>query len=388
VSRDGRGHVREIRTAHGTEIHRNLRGGRTLRSEHNGRVVYGDGRGHGYSQRAYYNHGGHAYYQRTYIGRDGRPYARAYRGYYWHGHPYYGYAPAFYYHPAFYGWAYNPWPAPVYWGWGWAGAPWYGYYGAYFTPYPYYASPAFWLTDYLIAANLQAAYAAQAAAASAAAGNDASGDQQQQPSDAGGAAPAASNQVVLTPEVKQAIADEVKQQIDAERQAAAQSGGTASAAPASDNQAPPALDPSVRTFIVANSLDVTGDSGQECTLSPGDVIFRSGNDVVEGTDKIAVMVQSSQKGDCAIGASAAVEVNDLQEMHNHFREQLDAGMQTMAKNSGQKGMPKAPDTATVNGEVPQPSPDSDAAADLQAQQQDADQAEKQVATDNGSGGAQ
>jgi hypothetical protein len=36
-------------------------------------------------------------------------------------------------------------------------APWYSYYG--FTPYLLYAGPAFWLTDYLVAANLQAAYA-------------------------------------------------------------------------------------------------------------------------------------------------------------------------------------------------------------------------------------
>jgi hypothetical protein len=118
-------------------------------------------------------------------------------------------------------------------------------------------------------------------------------------------------------------------------------------------------------------------------LSPGDVIFRTGSDVIDGTDKVTVLVQSSQKNDCAIGNSEAVEVNDLQEMHNHFREQLDSGMQAMAKNSGQKGMPKAPDTGTSSGEVAAPTPDSDASSDLQAQQQDADQAEKQVATDPG-----
>ncbi len=37
-------------------------------------------------------------------------------------------------------------------------------YGYYFNPYPVYAAPAFWITDYLIAANLQAAYAAAAEA--------------------------------------------------------------------------------------------------------------------------------------------------------------------------------------------------------------------------------
>jgi hypothetical protein len=87
-----------------------------------------------------------------------------YRGYSFKGRTYYGYQPAVYYHPAFYGWASSPWTGPVSFGaaaWGWAGAPWYGYYG--FTPYPLYAGPAFWLTDYLVAANLQAAYADTAA---------------------------------------------------------------------------------------------------------------------------------------------------------------------------------------------------------------------------------
>ena len=86
---------------------------------------------------------------------------RYYGRYYYHGmyvNPYY---PSYYYGPAFYGWAYNPWAAPVAYGWGWGGNPWFGFYGAYFTPYPIYASPAFWLTDYIIANSLQAAYQAQ-----------------------------------------------------------------------------------------------------------------------------------------------------------------------------------------------------------------------------------
>ena len=104
--------------------------------------------------------------------RDGHRYARVYRGYDYHGRHYYGYVHDRYYHPGYYGWAYHPW-GRVYYGpaaWGWGGAPWYGFYGAYFTPYPVYASPAFWLTDYLIAANLQAAYQAGVEAGQAQAG--------------------------------------------------------------------------------------------------------------------------------------------------------------------------------------------------------------------------
>src|ERR1035438_5206734 len=95
------------------------------------------------------------------------------------------YFPSYYYGAAFYGWAYNPWVNPIAYGWGWGGNPWYGYYGAYFTPYPVYAAPSLWLTDYLIANSLQAAYQAQVNAA------------------------ALSNPAPLTPETKQLIADEV-----------------------------------------------------------------------------------------------------------------------------------------------------------------------------------
>ena len=83
-----------------------------------------------------------------------------------------------------------------------AGRPWYGYYGGYFTPYPVYASPSLWLTDYLIAATLEAAYEERMADALASAGNSYA--------DSGQSAP-------MSPEVKQAIADEVRRQIDRER---------------------------------------------------------------------------------------------------------------------------------------------------------------------------
>src|ERR1017187_10693576 len=82
-----------------------------------------------------------------------------------------------------------------------------------FTPYPMYASPSLWLTDYMIAATLEAAYQERMAARAAAAGSIYQ--------DAGQTAP-------MSPEVKQAIADEVRRQIELERaagQSANASGG-------------------------------------------------------------------------------------------------------------------------------------------------------------------
>jgi hypothetical protein len=382
VARDERGHVREIHNVHDSRgremsIHRDFRGGSRFETRRpgGGRVV-GYGRGRGFAERRYYARGGRVYYQRTYV-YGGRSYAVAYRYYPYHGVYYYGYAPAFYYHPAFYGWAYSPWAVPVTYAWGWGAAPWYGYYGYYFTPYPVYATASLWLTDYLISENLRASYEAQAQANADAAG-------------AQNAPPQNSGQAALTPEVKQMIADEVKRQLDSERAAAAQpqpaqqASAQQSSTPAEET--PAALDPNQRIFIVASNLDLAGDSG-ECTVTSGDVLMRMGTNP-DGDNKIAVNVVSSKQGDCPANTNSSVEVTDLQEMHNQFREKLDTGLKTLADNSGKNGLPKAPDTSTVGGEVPSPAPDNDAASELQDQQKSAEQAEHDVQQPAPGGGNQ
>ncbi len=372
------GKIRSI-DKNGMHIEHGMHGGRTVVSEHNGaRIVTTGGHG-GYVQRPYVVRGGHTYVSRTYV-VNGRSYSRVYRSYYYGGHPYYGYYPAYYYNPGFYGWAYNPWAAPVAWGWGWGGAPWYGFYGGYFAPYPVYPSAAFWLTDYLISANLQAAYAAQAEANAAAAG----GGGDAAPGDQGGGDQSASVSapVALTPEVKQAIADEVKAQLAAEQAASGQpaAAGGASAAPAattaSTGEVPAALDPAHTTFVVASDLAVVAD-GQECGLTAGDIITRTST-TPDGDQKVTAIVTSSKKSDCAGGKTVAVSVDDLQEMHNHFQEQIDDGLKTLASKQGTGGLPKSPDTATVGGEVPAPPPDTSAANALQSQQAAADQTEAAV----------
>jgi hypothetical protein len=141
---------------------------------------------------------------------------------------------------------------------------------------------------------------------------------------------------------------------------------------------PDALNPSERVFVVASTLDVTtaGD-GQECGLTAGDVVMRLA-DTPDNNQNVTASIQSSKKGDCAAGQTVAISVQDLQEMHNHFREQLDSGLKTLADNSGKNGLPQAPDTRTTGGEVPAPPPDAGAADQLQAQQQQADQTDAQV----------
>jgi len=381
------GQIRSI-NRNGMHIEHGLNGSRRIESTHNGAHIVTTGKHSGYVQRPYVTRGGRTYVSRTVVVNN-RTYTTVYRSYSYGGYCcYYGYTPAYYYGPAYYGWAYNPWPAPVYYGWGWGGAPWYGYYGGYFAPYPTYPSAAFWLTDYLLSASLQAAYQAHAAATAAAAADNGSDQPAAQPQgNEGGDAPAASSgAVTLTPEVKAAIAEEVKAQLAAEQAAAAKPAATsAGSAPGqgsatttqASGEVPPALDPARRTFVVDTDLAVSAD-GQECQLTSGDVITRI-TDTPDNDRKVNVSVSSSKKTDCAAGKQVAVSVDDLQEMHNHFQEQLDNGMKELSSKQGTGGLPKAPDTSTTASDVPPPPPDASAAKALNDQQAAADQTEAQVA---------
>lgn len=363
-SRDDRGRIREIH-GHDVDIHHGMHGDSRFVAVHNGRRVVGYGRDHGFTERVYLRRGGRVYVQRTYI-YGGRRYAYAYRSYYYHGVAYYGYAPAFYYRPRFYGWAYDPWVSPVYYHWGWFGDPWYRGYGYYFTPYPVYPSASLWLTDYLLAENLRAAYEARAYSDAAVAA---------QPLDA----PAGGGEAALSPEVKQLVANEVQRQLAIERAAAAQPAAQNQAQQASSkvaDETPAALDPNQRVFIVSGNVDLVGDAG-ECSVTAGDVLLRTGT-APDENNKVAVSVVSSKQGDCPANTNSEVEVTELQEMHNQFREKLDSGLKTLADNQGKNGLPAAPDTETAPGEVPPPTADPDATAELQKQQEHAAHEEKEI----------
>jgi hypothetical protein len=150
-------------------------------------------------------------------------------------------------------------------------------------------------------------------------------------------------------------------------------------ATANSAEAPDALNPAERVFVVAANLDITAPaSGQECSLTAGDVVMRL-SDTPDGNQNVTASIQSSKQGDCVTGQTVAIGVQDLQEMHNQFREQLDSGLKTLADKGGIGGLPKPPDTATTVGEVPPPTPDAGAADQLEALQVQADQTEYEVA---------
>jgi hypothetical protein len=370
------GHIASIHTPNTTIINA-PRGGRTIVTVRNNTRIVSFGANRGYVQRPFVR-GGAPFLQRTYV-MNGRLYSHVYAGFYWRGGLYYRYVPAYYYSPAYYGWAYRPWGVRIGFSWGWG--PWYPYYGYYFSPYAYYSSPAFWLTDYLLAAELESAYQAQADAAAQAQANGNAGPPPQSGSyDNGG-----STSVALSPEVKQAIADEVSAQLAAQQNAAAngQGGGNGSnnsggAAPSGGNQqVPSALDPNNRTFIVSTALDEQNADGSACVLSQGDVLTRLG-DNPDANGNVNVMVTSSQKGDCSSGAQLSISVNDLQDMLNDFNQKLDEGLQKLSQNAGQNGMPAAPPAGQQPNASGQGTPDTNAQSELQSQQQDANQAESDV----------
>ncbi|HYM78721.1 MAG TPA: hypothetical protein VE377_22310 [Candidatus Dormibacteraeota bacterium] len=380
------GQIRSI-NRNGMQIQHGVHGGRTVVSTHNGARVVTTAHG-GYVQRNYVVRNGNTYVSRTYVVNN-VTYTNVYRSYNYGGYCcYYGYAPAYYYHPVYYGWAYNPWPAPVYYGWGWQAEPWYGYYGPYYyQPYPVYPSAAFWLTDYLIAASLRASYEASVEVGAL----DPLGPDFPLVAGLGmlPAAPDTAKSVVLTKEVKDQLADEVKAQLAADQADAGKSGkssGSQSGGQASSGGTLPALDPKRRIFVVHNELTVVAD-GDECDLTDGDVISRI-SDTPDDDKNVDVKILASKKNDCGVGKQVAVTLDDLQEMHNHFREQLTGGMDELSKKQGTGGLPKAPDTAKQDGEVPAPAADSSAAKTLKEQQAAADKTEadvKQEAASSGGG---
>jgi len=346
------GAIREVRTPGGAVIHYAPDGMRHVEvARPDGRVVFANGNGHGgYVQRPFRVHD-QVFVQRTYV-EHGVSYTRVYRPWAYRGVTYNVYMPTHYYRPAFYSWAYRPWGRPVAYRWGWGERPWYGYYRGYYTPYPYYASPVFWLTDFMVAATLESAYQARL--------DDASAPPPPPTYDAAG----------MTPEVKQAIADEVHRQVDqerAEQQALDQGIDPSAGAP------PPLFSDNVsRIFLVASGT-VAYDRGQERLLSPGDVLQLSGAPAPNAT-YADVVVLASRDRDVPRGSTVSVSLQDLQEMQNRMRANIDKGLGDIQKRQGQDGLPALPPQSLGGADAAYASglePDANAAGELSQVAQEA-----------------
>lgn len=372
---------------HGMDIHHSLGGARQIsveRADHS-RVV-SNGRGGGYVQHPF-TYRGHEFGHRTYWDH-GRAYDHYYRRYPYYGHYYDVYAPYRYYPYGYYYWAYNPWVAPAPYAWAWAGSPWYGYYGAYYVAAPVYVGPSYWLADYMLAASLQAAYAAQAGGAVGAAPElpgalMASASQRLldlliSPSEA-----AATNPPALTPEIKALLAAELQLAIHQEGEDAKAS------AQSKDGDAPAAGvarlfdDGKPHVFLIGQDLDLVDAAGTECAVSPGDVIQVATAPPTNATNVDATILASKGTKECAAADRVTVTLADLQEMQNHLRAGLDDGLAELQAKQGQGGIPAAP-ADTVGQGAPAafasaaPPADANPNAEIQAQVSQANQVENET----------
>jgi hypothetical protein len=366
----GNGRLASLHTSH-VDIARGPRGQRTIVSERPGGRLVSTGKHSGYLERPISYHG-HNFYQRTYVHGNQR-FTRDYSRYQYHGREFNHYVPRYTYAPAFYGWAYYPWGAPAFYGWGWEDSPWYAFYSGFFSPWDSYPDGATWLTDFLLGQTLQDGYPAD---------DQAAGDDQQDAGDvtadangpASGDDVSATADTPITPEIKQMIAEEVKQQLAFENAATAKP----DQAPSLDGL-PQVLVPN-HLFVVDQVQSVNTSDGQPCTLSVGDVIKLVAVPPDNATSADLTVI-STRKGDCAAGLTVSVPLNSLQEMQNNFRAQLDSGLQALRDQQGKGGLPAAPMAAITPPPVPADEPPADTTnvqTQINDQQQQADQAESTV----------
>lgn len=354
------GHIQTVRTPNMTIVHGPGPGGRIAieRADHT-RIVTNSA-GHGYVQKPFVYRNATFAHRTYYV--HGVTYTRVYRTYAYRGVILNSYVPVRYYSPAFYGYAYAPWRAPVYYRWGWAANPWYGYYGPYFAPSPVYASPSLWLTDYVVGASLAEAYQQRADTGAPMNNMDANAATQ------------------MTPQVKQAIADEVQREIATERSEVQMASSNDAPDPQSDGLPKALADGNAHAFVVAADLDVTTIAGNACTVTEGDVLQLNGSPVSDAP-AANVQVLASKGQDCQEGSVLVVALADLQEMQNHMRAMIDKGLEDL-QNHG-NGLP-APPAGAAQGLVEAkfassiPPADSNAPIELQQGFQQATQEEQQV----------
>ena len=155
----------------------------------------------------------------------------------------------------------------------------------------------------------------------------------------------------------------------------------------SGDERPAALDANHRLFVVFSVVEATAND-DTCSLTASDVVKRI-EDTPDSDNTVAVQILASKKGNCAIGSRVRVDLGDLNDMLNHLREQVDAGMKILAEKQGKDGLPAAPPADPRAVPEGMATPDPTAAADLQKQEQEADQTEQEVqqeaSFDNGSG---
>jgi hypothetical protein len=218
----------------------------------------------------------------------------------------------------------------------------------------------------MISQDLQAAYAAH-----------------QEAGEVDGAPIAAGDPPEMTPDVKQQIADEVRNQLALENDEAQRTAHQIDVDPGSSGIARMLADGHPHVFVAGSVLDLVDADGQECAISDGDALALRTLPPPDATAADLVVLASKGGQECQKNSTVAVQLTDLQEMQNQMRATIDQGLQELQAKQGTGGLPQAPPSAQVKPTTPEyaaiapPSEPSDA-ADIQQQTQQADQAEKEV----------
>jgi hypothetical protein len=341
MSRRADGTLRDLamRNSAGTiiRIHTGLDGGQRVEStEMNGARIVADGPDRGYVEASYMFNGSE-FVHRTYS-VDGHAYDRFYRQDVVRGAAVDAYTPARYCSAAFYSWAYYPWNAPAISPWGWPVNP----AGPYFKPSVVYPGASSWLTDYLVSRSLEGSYRPQISLSPTAA--------------------------EITPEVKEAIADEIQRYIRLENGEAIAKASNFGPPPGTIGR--PLSENASHVFLVGAALDLIDTAGKECAVSRGDVLQL--NPPVSPVTNTATLTVIATRGglDCGPGLVVTVSYADLQEMQNYMREILDAGFAVLQAH--ENGLPTPPPSATepqvaANFANASPGPDPSAADRIERQ---------------------
>jgi hypothetical protein len=177
----------------------------------------------------------------------------------------------------------------------------------------------------------------------------------------------------MSPEVKQAIADEVRRQIDRERA----EGQSSNAFGGQDT--PLFADNGPHVFVVHATFAVNSNAG-ECSIGEGDVLQMNGAPPAN-SPYADLIVLSSRGRDCRKGSTVSVALEDLQEMQNQMRSTIDRGLGDLQSRQGQGGLPMPPEgsTGTIDSPYAQEAqPDANAERELSNVTQEADRDERQA----------
>jgi hypothetical protein len=353
-------------------------GGHRVITSHlpDGRIRVSTGPNSGYVERTIVLAGNRPVLLRTYVHGDA-VYTTAYIAYDFHGVVLYRYVPAAQFNPNLYGWVYHPWRTPIAFDFNASGIGG-SYRGAYFQPENTYASGYSWLADFnisdvlskcLTAANTRSEQFESDFIPAPAPTQSTDADQDAvPPADRHSEAPA---DTPITPATKDAIADEIRRQIQF---ASAESQGEKDVVKTS---LPNSLDID-RVFLVSSAFDVTTANEETCSLSGGDVL-QLAEVPPAGAPTAQARVASSKRADCPVGEFVAVSFTNLQEMQNSMRAEIDAGLRILRDHQGVSGWPQVPANAAppplptfVAGALP----DRDAASLLTGLREDAFQVER------------